>query len=347
MTGIVDSVTSLFQSVGRYFSIVSLIPGVFLILNVLFLVGITQGGQVSLGDGFDPIKDLDVGGWLAVAAGAAGIGLLLHPLQYALTQLFEGYWGPGTLALKFATARVLVHRKHAARFDAEAALARRDWVAKAHRSRPAWLREQLRGSQFADLRAQLALERLHSPDLDFLIPTYASAQANLKALGRFPENHGRIMPTRLGNTLRRHEDRIGSVYGLDVVAIAPLITQVAREKDVGRVSDEGEQMDLSLRLSLVFMATTAVYAVWLAPYGPWAALALVPYGCAYVAYRGACIAAENYMSAVAALVHLNRFSLYEALHLSRPGDLEQERATAEHVTDMVNESSPQATWRYE
>ena len=347
MNGLIDPVRGLFQALGRYFSIVSLVPGILLIVNILFLAGITQGMTIHLLNGLDYIAQFGAVEWIAILGASAAIGLLVHPLQYALTQLFEGYWGPGLPARRLAEFRIVAHRNRAARLEGAAVQARADWVAKAHHSRPAWFRQQLRGHEHAQLRSELALERLHSPDVNFLIPAYNSSEACFKALERFPQNHGRILPTRLGNILRRHEDRIGSVYGLDAVAIAPYLTQVAKEPDVVRVADEGEQLDLCLRLCLVFMFTTVVYAVWLAHFGPWAALSLVPYGCAYAAYRGACIAAENYMSAFAVLLHLNRFALYEALHLESPHDLKQERDIAEHVMDIVNDASPTTPWIYD
>ena len=182
--------------------------------------------------------------------------------------------------------------------------------------------------------------------MDFLIPVYVAAETSEKALTKYPDNHGRVMPTRLGNVLRRHEDRIGSGVGLDAVSVAPFLSQVAGDKEVARVSDEGEQMDLALRLSAVFVLTTVVYAAVLAPRGSWALVALVPYALAYLAYRGACVAAEHYMMAVAVMVHMNRFSLYEALHLGRPKNLDEERRIAAQAMAIITESDVDAQWKY-
>lgn len=182
--------------------------------------------------------------------------------------------------------------------------------------------------------------------MDFLIPTLVAAETSDKALATYPTNHGRMMPTRLGNILRRHEDTIGSVYGLDAILAAPFLSQVASEKDLARVSDEGEQMDLALRLCLIFLVTTSIYLVVLAPRGAGALVALVPYACAYVAYRGACVAAENYMTAVSVMVHLNRFALYEALHLGQPKNLDEERKIAAQAMAIVTESPMNDGVRY-
>lgn len=343
----IESIASLFQRIGRYFSLVSVVPGVVFVVSILFLMGaVVEGPGFGFAQGWSYIADLGLGQWVGVVGVAIGSGLLLHPLQYALTQAFEGYWGPGRGPRMIATKRIMAHRRRAAALEARVAEAKPEWLSKAHRSRPWWFRHKYRGTDLEALRQTLALERLHSPDLDFVIPVYVDAEASAKALTKYPRNHGRMMPTRLGNILRRHEDEIGSVLGLDSVIAAPFLSQVARDKDLARVSDEGEQMDLALRLSLVFLLTTLVYAFVLVPRGPWALMALVPYTLAYIAYRGACMAAENYMTAVAVMVHLNRFAFYEALHLGRPENLADEREIAARAMTMITESNYDSSWRY-
>ncbi len=183
--------------------------------------------------------------------------------------------------------------------------------------------------------------------MDFLIPVYVAAQASEKALTRYPQEHGRIMPTRLGNILRRHEDVIGDGIGIDAVSLAPFLSRVADQKDVARVSDEGEQMDLALRLCSVLLLVATIYLVVLAPRGLAAVIAVVPFLLAYVAYRGACVAAENYMVAVAVLVHLNRFALWDALNLGRPRDLDEERNFAKIALAIVTDSvRSDDQWKY-
>lgn len=348
MSGLLDSATSALSRIGRYFSVVSILPGLLLVLNLCFLVGLLKEdpSTFSFLSGWMFLVHLHVSGWVAVVATAIVVGLLLHPFQYALTQLFEGYWGAGRLARALASSRILRHRQRAAALEAVAAETGQDWLRKAHRSRPSWVRAAYRGARNEFAREQLALERLHAPEMDFLIPTYFTSQATEKALLRYPMNHGRIMPTRLGNILRRHEDTIGSDLGLDAIAIAPFLSQVAPEKELSRVDDEGEQMDLALRLSVTFLITTICYALALAPRGPWALVALAPYVLAYVTYRGACYAAENYMTAVAVMVHLNRFSLYTALHLGLPKDVDDERRIAAQAMALIADAGVAGEWRY-
>ena len=205
----------------------------------------------------------------------------------------SGSVAPEAYRLSAAIWRIMSHRRRAGALQDLASKADLEWVSKAHHSRPKDVRRAYSGARFRILRRELALERLGSPNMDFLIPVYVAAQASEKALTRYPQEHGRIMPTRLGNILRRHEDVIGDGIGIDAVSLAPFLSRVADQKDVARVSDEGEQMDLALRLCSVLLLVATIYLVVLAPRGLAAVIAVVPFLLAYVAYRGACVAAEN------------------------------------------------------
>lgn len=336
MTG--ETLAGFIQRIGRYFSLVSLTPGLILVIGIHLLFSATSGiDGVDLNRAIRSIANQDLSGWIATVMAATVFGLLSHPLQYAMTQVFEGYWGAGGVGGSLASSAVQRHRHRAAHFESIADESEDLWVRVAHHSRPRSFRMKYRGPKHAGIRRQLALERLHEPSLDFVIPTYLAEQSSRKALDRYPENHGRIMPTRLGNILRSHEDSIGQAYGLDLVTIMPYISQTARSQDVSRVDDEGEQMDLAIRLSMVFALLTVISLTLLAGRGLWIGITLVPYLASYVSYRGACVAAENYMTAIGVLVHLNRASLYEALCLGKPKSFGEEQLIAGHAMDLLSE----------
>jgi hypothetical protein len=68
---------------------------------------------------------------------------------------------------------------------------------------------------------------LDLPAGDALVPGAVNAQQFGLARDGYPRDAGRILPTRLGNRLRRYEDLAGPQYGLNAIAIAPQITLVA------------------------------------------------------------------------------------------------------------------------
>ena len=64
-------------------------------------------------------------------------------------------------------------------------------------------------------------------------------------------------------------------------------------------------------------------------------LGLAPYAVAYLAYRGSVTIAQEYGTALAVLVELNRFTLYERLRLDVPKSLKAERKLGDRLTNVL------------
>src|SRR4051794_30731476 len=96
--------------IGRYFGLVSALPSV---LFVLFIYGLLTGA-------WNGPPDMDAAGEALTGLGLGGVGLLLllsvtlgvitHPLQFALIQVLEGYWGINRVARRVAAGGVRHHR---------------------------------------------------------------------------------------------------------------------------------------------------------------------------------------------------------------------------------------------
>ncbi len=153
------------------------------------------------------------------------------------------------------------------------------------------------------------------------LPAMANAAARLR---RLPRERDRLLPTRLGNTLRAAEDRPGDDYGLDVVAAWPLLYPLLPERTAAMVDDARDQLDAACRLSGAFTLMGVISAALL-PLGWWTLLVLTMIALAALAYRGAVHAAYAYGELVYAAVALHRFDLLTALHLPLPDAPEQER----------------------
>jgi hypothetical protein len=134
-----------------------------------------------------------------------------------------------------------------------------------------------------------------------------------------------MMPTRLGNVLRRYEEKAGQQYGLSIVGIAPHLNLVALKEHREFVDDCRKGLDLGVRICVLFAFATALSVVLLIRDGAWLFLALAPYAVSYLAYRGATSSAHAYGTALSTLVDLNRFALYEQLHLPPPSSTQVER----------------------
>jgi len=177
--------------VGRYFTVVSLLPASTLVAYVALLV---RSGALTGSVNFaGAVKDVNLGTVAIVGLVALLIALALNPLQFVLLQLAEGYWGASPLALELQLLRMSHHRRRQQRY-----------------------RDQYKR---ADKAVRASGRQLSDPDLptSVLAQHLASNEARrLKAY--YPDHPEDVMPTRLGNVLRRYERIVGRTYGMNVIA---------------------------------------------------------------------------------------------------------------------------------
>ena len=154
-----------------------------------------------------------------------------------------------------------------------------------------------------------------------------------------PTTTGAVMPTRLGNVLRRYEWNVGKAYGIAAVPTVPYLSRVAAPGDMDYVNDQRSQLDLAVRMTIVSFAATGLAVLFLARHGLWLLVAVVPYLAGYVAYRGAVVAAGEYGRALGVLVTLNRFDLYDRLRLEPLANTDEERRRNEVLMIFLSHSS--------
>jgi hypothetical protein len=247
-----------------------------------------------------------------------------------MTQLLEGYWGGSTLALALARRRVLHYRRVAGEIEDVIERADQAWEAGA---------AALRGPQVAledpPVRRRRNRHLLDSELGDPLMGDYLHAQAARAARSRYPDAGRRFLPTRLGNVLRRYEDRAGRQYGLDVLVIAPHLNLVAQQDRRAYLDDTRQQMDLAVRLCVLSLLAAGISVALLADDGVWLLLALAPYVLSYLAYRGAIASAHAYGTALSTVLDLDRFALYEELHAPIPADIQAERESNRALLQII------------
>jgi hypothetical protein len=155
-----------------------------------------------------------------------------------------------------------------------------------------------------------------------------------------------IMPTRLGNALRKYERQAGAQYGLDAVSVIQHISFVAPAERLAYIDDQQQLLDLSVRMTATSIVATVIAITALWRHGPWLLLALVPYGVAYLSYRGAVVVAHDYGAALAAMIDLDRFALYDALRLPRPKNTAAERRKNAKLMRLLTHKNPEIVLRY-
>jgi hypothetical protein len=143
------------------------------------------------------------------------------------------------------------------------------------------------------------------------------------------------MPTRLGNVLRRAESQAGSQYGMDALQVVPHLLMVAPASHVDYVNDQRSQLDLAVRMTLMSLLASITALVFLWPHRLWALIAVVPYAIAYVSYRGSVVAAGHYGSAFDTLINLDRFALYEQLHMKLPATTAGEKLANQKLARLL------------
>jgi hypothetical protein len=306
MTGLLSGAR---QAIGQYFSLVSFLPSLFLVTycSVLLRSGALTGPPDYTGVR-EAIAKVDLGGAAVLTLVALAVSVVMHPLQYMIVQLAEGYWGLGTLSRRAHAMAAARHiRRREALYDLRReATARRGRLERSTKAPDPDARQELLNLQYESHRLSSA----------------------------YPESADHVMPTRLGNVLRRYEVGAGEPFGLPASALLPLVGLVAPANELGYLNDRRSSMDLAVRTATVFGIAFGLSVLCFWDDGPWLLTALIPYAFTYLSYRGAIVQAHDYGNALANVIAMNRFTLYERLHVELPNNIQEERDLHDKLRPM-------------
>ena len=298
------------QAIGQYFGLVSFLPS--LLLVAYFQVLIRTGALTGPPD-FQAVRSglgaVDFGDAAVLTIVSLAVGVVMHPLQYMIVQLAEGYWGLGSLSRRL---RCLAVDRHQRRREAIVEL-----QGRATDTRLAL--DEADGSQAADQRRQLITLEHEA----------------YRLTSEYPSADDDVMPTRLGNVLRRYEVGAGEPFGLPASALLPLVGLVAPATELNYLNDRRSGMDLAVRTSAVFGIAFLGTLVFFWDDGFWLLSALIPYALTYLSYRGAIVQAHDYGNAMANIIAMNRFALYERLRVKLPRNVREERELHEKLRPML------------
>ena len=238
MDGFSSAIAGVGSAIGRYFSLVSFIPS-FLCwfhfradaercMERRWRAGLDQGG-----DAFTHLGDLATLILISIA-----LGVVIHPIQFSLVQFFEGYWGAGKLAQRARAARILHHHR---RFNPL-----QDQGGEAE-----VLLEEEKSKESLNLNGRVRLVSLRDENYRFV--------RSYPAVG----HEDQIMPTRLGNVLRRHERLAGHQYKLHAVQVIRHVAFVAPKEHVDYLNDQRELLDLSVRMCVTSITAACIAIAFL------------------------------------------------------------------------------------
>ena len=249
------------------------------------------------------------------------LGIAVHPVQFALVQFFEGYWGSGRLAQRLRAWKIIQHGRRFDRFDR----GRGDEAG-------AKLHDAVQQREVLSAETKVKLLSWHDEDR--------------RLLGGYPYEKDDILPTRFGNVLRRYERLAGSQYNLDAVTVIRHVAFVAPARHMDYLNDQRRLLDLSVRMCATSVVAAFVAVAFLWSHGAWLAVSLVPYGIAYLSYRGAVVVAHEYGAAICAVIDVDRFALYDYLRMPRPENTRAERRANAQLMKLLRHN-PKADLPYD
>jgi hypothetical protein len=254
---------------------------------------------------------------LALLAGAVIGGLVLSALQTPLYRVLEGYRGMPARLRHWRTQRH-IRRKHL--LEKRLRVARLSFRETKGSLRPG------EAAELARLRKDPVLSKVPETT-GKLSPVTISVLA--EKYRRYPVDDGQVLPTRLGNAIRRFEEYGYDRYRLDGVTMWNALVGVVPDGVRKRVDSSRVGVDffVCLLYGQFILALCGVAALITAPgdrAGAIMAIA-VPLVLIPVWYRLAVEATDEWAAAFRGLVDIGRRPLADALGLALPATLEQER----------------------
>lgn len=217
-------------------SLTAWVPAALLVANIYLVAGMYMVRETgahptmdNLGKAVLALNEKPVGVIISVAAGLVLATLVTQSFEFASIRFLEGYWG-GSLFMAWPTCagislqklRKWLTRRRAEKLTRRAFLSARLHVAQALKENPELLSTVLLVGSGApvdhvarDLRAS-AETYFHGKKWMMWAAPHLRHRAGALALrlAAFPARSSRLMPTRLGNTLRASEEKLkGQVAG--------------------------------------------------------------------------------------------------------------------------------------
>lgn len=323
---------------GARFSLTSVLPGVLLVT----IVAVVQRAglyDLTARPDFAAVQPgrQDTATVILFIFFAFVFGVLLRPFEATIVQLLEGYWAvPSPLALLRGSA-VERHRRRRAQ-----ALILLQYFEDLERTRQAPLasvrnRPAGRSASLHDLaerdrqwaRWQRQADRARRTRSGY--PTELRPDARTK--GRDP--HGELMPTALGNMLRRAERLSGDRYGLDMMRAYPRIHPFIAPRLENAVNQQLSLIAATASLSVTLGLTTVALLPLLLRWDVWSLLPLVPAALSVLAYRGAVAAAAFHGTLLSTVFDLHQFDLIKVFHFKVPEFADEMADTNELISEFL------------
>jgi len=329
---------------GDRFGLVNLTPAALLVT----FVGLLAASGLYAGEPFDlPELGDDLGssaGWVLLAAFAVYLlAVIVRPFQIALVWVLEGYWDrwPALEPVKELALERHRRRLHTAEVirmaDDEPRLpgpASPESVSPQSESpaspSPSPSLEEV--ARALRLRRRWRVRRARAERLTARYPAPRVARDDK---GKVVWAQERLMPTALGNALRRGEDIAGDRYGLDFPVIAPRLYPFIKDKTGAAINRNLDAIESGAALCVTFALASVLSLPLIGRADGWRVTPLVAALLAVAAYRGSLRTARAHGRLLATAVDLHRFDMIAALRYPLHTDVADERALNLAISDFL------------
>ena len=320
--------TSAAASFGRLL-LVGLLPNAILVAYVWLLLALhafTNRGQdapLTLMDLGQVNFRTDAGGLLLFVLLVVLLTAVVQPFQVRVVRIVEGYWRRENWLYRFAVG---AHQRRSDRLRQQA-ISGIDLRDNELLSKPA-------DEQIAEQRRARRLSAAAS-----------RAKGKLKS---YPPPDADVLPTMLGNVLRRGERIAGERYALDTISSWPRLYPYVGDKVATEFDSETDGVDASVNLALVFIVMSVLGFVAFANDRWMLIVPVLLVLLALAAYRAAISSARQLGLTMVVAYDLYRFDLIRGLHLELPVTPEAEAERNRVITRFFKSSDdrlapPEAT----
>jgi hypothetical protein len=255
------------------------------------------------------------------------VTVILRPFQISFVQVLEGYW-KNQFGIVVAEAAAV--ERHIRRRSLGAARLLEIPQIQVGSSLGAVARQS---RQEADIRRRL--------------------ERATDVLEQYPDDNDLIMPTLLGNVLRRAEKSAGERYGLDTVITYPRIYPYLSPRLHQETTTQLNLIDTASTLTVVFGLLAILASPIVARVDWWSALPFVFLMTSALSYRGARIAAGRYGVLLASAFDLHRFEMLAAMHRKLPVNAKEEYGENQALcrvlagSKAIDERNRYGRWSYD
>ena len=240
------------------------------------------------------------------------LSVLIRPLHVVAVQLLEGYWGARS---RYGSIEGLAIERQLRRY------------ARA-RARKLWRPTAPGGSGPAEFASVVQFSRRHH--------TIERRKVRARQIvDSYPDSEALVLPTLLGNVLRRAETTAGERFGLDTVLSYPRLYPFLGQRIHDGLAIQFNLLDSAAAFTIVFWALS-VFTIPTAFLGSWwflVPVALLMAGT--LAYAGAIATAREHGSLLSTAYDLYRFDMLAGLRLALPQSPEEERSTNEQLSKFL------------